>query len=368
MSILPYLSLPCLSLLSISPHTVLHGSLHAVFLLKPNSIGRFLLGRVSVFLQSIDVLGHPQMRLLLLAVTCVGIPTLTQAEVYKWVDEQGKVHFGDEKPKNKTQAIEDFSTQYDNSRDFDVTVVVEKGVMAVDVKNRIIIVVKKIRSILQKEFAVDLSDFNSLTLIIYKERDSVTALFNQGRKASGDRNVPAFYRPRDNTAHVWQNRNPERMIAVISHEVTHALMRHRYKRIPTWLGEGTAEYFEQMKLSGQAIKVPISTYQIKKVKQQFESGSFIDLEQLTQLSQPVFYAKQSEGDPMYGWSGALVFYLLSSESNRDVFRRLLFHLNDEGEVSTLAKEVFERYYPGGVTFLQRDFYRWLDKEKFAHYY
>jgi len=353
---------------NIIQHAVLYTAFRIVFLIQFNSIREPRSDRRFVSHPSSDARCHPRVLLLMLAVTCFGFSSLTQGEIYKWVDEHGKVHFGDAKPNNKTQVIEDFSAKYDHSRDFDVKVVVEKGVMAVDVKNRIIIVVKKIRSILQKEFAVDLSDFNSLTLIIYKERDSVTALFNQGRKTGGDRNVPAFYRPRDNTAHVWQNRNPERMIEVISHEVTHALMRHRYKRIPTWLGEGTAEYFEQMKLSGQAIKIPISAYQIKKVKQKFESGTFIDLEQLTRLSQPVFYAKQGEGDPMYGWSGALVFYLLSSESNRDVFRRLLFHLNDEGEVSTLAKDVFERYYPGGLTNLQRDFYRWLDKEKFAHYY
>jgi len=308
------------------------------------------------------------MQWLVLGFACVSSPMVAQAGIYKWVDAQGKVHFSDSKPVREIRDIEDFSDKYDFGRDFDVKVVVQKGVLAVDVKNRIIIVVKKIRSILQKDFQVDLSDFNSLTLVLYKDRDSVTALFNQGRKTSGDRNIPAFYRSSDNTAHVWQNRNPERMLEVISHEVTHALMRHRYQRIPTWLSEGLAEYFEQMKLSGQAIKIPISAYQIKKVKQKFDSGSFIELEQLTMLPQTVFYAKQGQGEPMYGWSGALVFYLLASEQNRAVFRRLLIHLKDPSRSDTLAKDVFETHYPGGMAQLSADFYRWLDREKFAHYY
>lgn len=301
-------------------------------------------------------------------VLLLAFSNLGYGQIYKWVDKNGKVHFSDQKPSENKIQVEDFTKKYHNEHDFEVNVEVEAGVVAIDIKNKIIIAVKKVRAILQNDYSVDLSDFNHVTIKLYKERASVAALYNAGKKNGEDRNVPAFYRPRDNTAHIWQNRNFDRLLATINHEITHALLRHRYRKLPTWLNEGAAEYFEQMQIAGLGAQISISPYQLKRVSAEYESGSFLRVEELTRLPHRQFHINQNNKMAMYGWSGALFFYLSSEESKQNVLLKLFEELPAAENALDHSVIIFERYYPGGLVRLQRDFERWLDKEKPNHIY
>ena len=68
------------------------------------------------------------------------------------------------------------------------------------------------------------------------------------------------------------------------------------------------------------------------------------------------------------WSGALFFYLSSEESKQNVLLKLFEELPAAENALDHSVIIFERYYPGGLVRLQRDFERWLDKEKPNHIY
>ena len=63
-----------------------------------------------------------------------------------------------------------------------------------------------------------------------------------------------------------------RLLEVLTHEASHAIMRHQIGRVPAWINEGLAEYFESMHVFGQTVVVHPNRHWAETVNHRVRSG------------------------------------------------------------------------------------------------
>ncbi len=168
-----------------------------------------------------------------------------------------------------------------------------------------------------------------------------------------------FYSGRSKMAYVWRNKSFNAMLEVISHEATHALLRSGYPRIPKWLNEGLAEYFENIEVYSNAVAVPPAAGWVRKYKQFRSDGKLLPLSEFLTLNSKQWLAYDGDGHAGYTQSWAVVFYLMSTDEGREVVARLLNSVKHEAS-SPCCFEQIGLFYPAGISGLEEHVAQWVE--------
>ena len=277
--------------------------------------------------------------------------------VYKWVDEHGKVHFGD-KP---TSTSEDLSKQYRVS-DSGMTVKLEypdwdgSKTVAADLQKEAELMHRIFTKFVPKQHRrrVDLN------ITLFKNRQS----FARYRTEQGiPRSTGAFYRGEEHRIYMPMLDSDSATRSVARHEMTHAMTVAMLGSLPIWLMEGIAEYMGRLKWHMSVATVPMDTWSMR----QLDSTKPMSLEQLTSMTHQQFYSLDKQKN--YAKASLLVHFLMEHNDGKTWLKHTLAGFANEPCQAFDPAVAFGHHYPGGLAGLSQRFEKWMDaREHFPHRY
>ena len=162
-----------------------------------------------------------------------------------------------------------------------------------------------------------------MKLYLLKTRDDYErqlALFGIDGSASGGM---FFYGPRGSGLATWVGDRSERQTQqVLQHEGLHQFARNYLGyRIPVWLNEGLAEYFEQAQIIKGKVKLGIAEgWRIDRLKRAIEAGQALEFNELLNITSDRWRSNMQSGSPQgalqYTQSWSIVYFLIHGDKGR----------------------------------------------------
>ncbi|MEZ5525051.1 MAG: DUF1570 domain-containing protein [Pseudomonadales bacterium] len=281
----------------------------------------------------------------------------TTSEIYRWIDEDGKLHFSDVKP-GDTRNNEVMTVSYaDRKQYFKLKIVEDTESLPAFTRDKVNAEVRQVYRILSRDL-----DIEHLRKVFLNVRIIGTQADFQNyrqQKAPRLRTDSGFYTSENNEAVVFQGNNPEAMRAVIRHEATHVIMAGLYGATPSWFNEGLAEYFEQLEVSGQARKVGPVDYHWQHLQQRLDRGELMALRDYINLPPQRWYAGNLRDN--YGMAWSLVYYLMSEPKGKAFLQTMMNDMAENYCWSSPGSDYFDEHYPGGFAAFEAGWKGWLSQ-------
>lgn len=286
-------------------------------------------------------------------------------KIFRWVDDQGKVHYGDQAPDSQKE-VEDKSSEFAFSRRFHVDILGVDHKLPVNTREKVDVAVSKIFEVYEDNLQLGLKGDPFIKVKIFKSQ----AAFQEYRQLLAPKleTNTGFYVSRLNEASVWQNRNFDAMLNVITHECSHAILNYEIGFTPTWLNEGLAEYFESMHIFGQAIVVPPHPQWDAILKELAASDKLPKLDDYFKLQGQDWYKFNKNSNLSYAIGWSLVFYLMSTQEGQQVLANIIRAAAEDQFGSLNNQQLIENHYYGGVARLEKNWSIWLRSNKSSHRY
>lgn len=283
------------------------------------------------------------------------IAEVSGPQIFKWVDEHGKTHFGDRRPQHspsQTVAV-DARTHY-----FNLNLHTDSKHFPPYFRDRLTARVNKAYDVLAKLITANELHQVDVNLWVFSSRTAYDSFYS--RHATGvASNSQGFHNSLNNVAAAL-HKTDKQVLATSVHEAVHVMNAGMFGSLPRWLNEGMAEYLENIKVYGQSADVLVR-------------GDWLRQIQRSRLS--INYLLSADGDQwqdhnrssLYGHSWALVYFLMSDQEGRNTLSKYLI-ATAEAPCRTLdARAYLQRNYAGGVATLERRFESWLDGDKLPHH-
>ena len=156
-------------------------------------------------------------------------------------------------------------------------------------------------------------------------------------------------------------------LEVVRHETSHLIAAALFGKLPKWLNEGLAEYFERMDVDGQAKIIRPSTYYLELLRQKLRQGTLPDLRKHLRLSRGQ-WLRESER-LRYGIAWSLVYYLMTDPRGRHLLASLLDAKAEHRCQRFSTAKFLDSHYQGGIAALDHGWRRWLAaSDPPAHYF
>jgi hypothetical protein len=273
-----------------------------------------------------------------------------KSQVYRWKDENGKIHFGD-------SSFQHVATQNVNLKRRDeleyFNLNMSGNEQPTHFNDQLSIRINKVYQLLSdlvpkeklEKVTVDLKIFNRINdYRRYSTRFSKTL----GRRTNG------FYIMRLNQAVVYK-RNDFQAGQVALHESTHVINAGIFGYIPRWLNEGIAEYTENMTLTGQVTEIHPNTSWSKNFR--VNTKRIVSLDELLSAKRRDWNSSQRLS--YYATSWSLIYFLMESEEDRQWLGQLLTEKASQRCEKIITHQYIDNLYPGGIANLQQRFNKWL---------
>lgn len=281
-----------------------------------------------------------------------------QQKIYKWVDDDGRTHFGEKTNVENENRAENLSKQYEGNRkpvDFTIRYPGWQGdsIIESDIKRQTRIVFKILSQFIPRAYQRKIN----IKIVIFENYQK----YNVHRKIHKNRpRSIAYYNSTENTIFLPYYSNNHRMMAMVRHEISHAIIAGMLGSVPVWINEGLAEYMETFTWQLNWIEAEPSSERyghLGEMKMKF-------LENIDRLN-----SYGIDSDRSYLEAQARIFFLLDHQMGRNWLRSSfeMYGKNPCAKVST--KQLFEDYYPGGAQEVSRNFSAWLNKGEYrSHRY
>jgi len=193
--------------------------------------------------------------------------------------------------------------------------------------------------------------------------------FGYQRMASTTSSNTGFYTSKVNEAVTYWRKDTQLMLALVFHEINHALMHNVLPYQPSWLDEGISEYFENMLVEEDSIIIVPSKIKSVTLKQRLRWDSVMDVEKFLKMSDQEWSNYENLPDnPARGISWSIVFFLMESNKGIEALKKILHHIKEVGDKEGISFEAFNLHYPGGVAQFEKDWHKWIPEEKLLHVY
>ena len=281
------------------------------------------------------------------------LDNVNKQKIYKWIDDNGRTHFGEKPSAENEQRAEDLSKQYEALQQA-VKLSMEYPGWAGDsfIESEIKKQGKMVHKVLSQYVPKIYQRQINLKIILFKDVEEFES-HRDGQKANAQ--WGAYYSSASNSIHLPRYPNIEQTMAIARHEMTHAMLAGMLGPVPVWLNEGLAEYMESFswRMNIAVAEPRVSEYGRLK-------GS--DMEQLANTEHQDFYGSNQKAN--YLQAAASVYFLLDHQSGREWLKRS-FSFYGENPCRKASVDQLFAGYPGGVSNASHNFNAWLTKGKFA---
>lgn len=279
------------------------------------------------------------------------------AEIYKWVDDNGQVHFSDRKDNRIEQEIVRVKPAGSKWSRYEIEIDAVGVALTDDERRQIADSVNNVYEFFDRVMAFDMYQTVPVNIRIFPGKAEY-----RNYLISKNKGMPlasyGLYIPSENRIAVYMREDRSRTFTTIRHEVTHAVIDTIVPYAPAWLHEGLAEQMEMLGRDDEGLYIEHHRQNRRVVEQAYKQGRLADIDQFLKLPSNTWqHADRSGTTSLRAQASQFVYFLLSKPTGRDFLVRLL-HNFDRGD-RTLSYYLVNENYIGGVAMLEVDWSRWL---------
>lgn len=279
------------------------------------------------------------------------------ATIYKWVDENGKVHFSDRQDHRVEQEVVRVKPTASDWSRFEIDIRAVGVELGDEERQQIEAGVNNVYEFFDRVLSFDMHRTVPVNILILKDSNAYRnylASRYQGMAVASY----GLYIPSEHQIVVYVHDNRSRTFRTIKHEVSHAVLDSIVPYAPSWLNEGLAEQMEMIERDETGLYFERHPENRWVVEQAHEQGLLTDIDQFLKLPSNKWRHSDFTGNGVLrAQSGQFVYFLLSKPTRRNFVVRLMHNFN-RGD-RTLAYYLVNDNYIGGVTMLGLDWRRWL---------
>lgn len=284
--------------------------------------------------------------------------------IYRWVDDQGQVHFSDQEP-GKLRNSDKLSIHYpERKRYFSLKLIEDTNSLPAFIRDKVSADVRQIYGILSRDMELDHLRQVMLNVRVIETQQAFQEY--KSRVAPQINTNSGFYTSKDNEAVVFQGSDPEAMRAVVRHEATHVIVAGLYGYTPVWFNEGLAEYFEYLEISGQLRQISPVQHHLSYLQGSLASNNLMALKDYIELTPQQWYGGDLKNNYALAWS--MVYFLMSHREGKQLLQGMMNSLAENYCWQFSSTQYLEQHYPGGLTALDRQWREWLLREVKPHRY
>ncbi|MFT4908243.1 MAG: hypothetical protein ACI978_002333 [Oleispira sp.] len=283
-----------------------------------------------------------------------GLDNINKQKIYKWVDENGRTHFGEKPNAADEYETEDLTKQYEALQQA-VKLSIEypnwagDSLIESEIKKQGKLVHKVLSYYVPKIYQRQIN----LKIILFKNVKDFEA---QREKQQANAQWGAYYSWANNSIYLPRYPNIKQTMAIARHEMTHAILTGMLGPVPVWMNEGLAEYMESF------------SWQMNAAVAQPRVGKYSRLQgasmkQLANAERKDFYGADQKKN--YLQAVASIYFLLDHQAGREWLKRSFAFYGQNPCNKATAEQLFSNNYPGGIESASRNFNAWLEGGKFA---
>jgi hypothetical protein len=261
--------------------------------------------------------------------------------IHKWVDQNGVVHFSDQAPDDR--AMSSKLVTLTDTQPIEVRIETRSAEMPPHATSAAIADAVAIGKILRNALAVRVDGGLRLRVVFV----GTDAAFRQA--APGSTSTSGAYLPGMRTIVVRTRRSPDETLAVLRHEITHALIHEWVGRTPKALNEGMAEYFEHFDAQGMGGIVDPNRYARRMANAAPKQPALHALRTLLAADHSRFHGDGEQSN--YTRSMALISTLMASPQGRRSLSIALAEQRKQTCTPIDLAAVLHRTWPSGLSSL-----------------
>ncbi|MBK1885099.1 MULTISPECIES: DUF4124 domain-containing protein [unclassified Marinobacter] len=279
------------------------------------------------------------------------------AQIYKWVDENGKVHFSDRKDHRIEQEEVRVKPGVSKWSRFDIDIKTVNVELTDEENQQIVDGVNNVYEFFDRVMSFDMYRTVPVNILIFKGKAEYQNYLIQNNRGNSIASY-GLYIPSEHQIVVYIREDRSFTFKTIKHEVSHAVVDTIIPYAPAWLNEGLAEQMEMLERDGSGLyfeRHPENQWVVARAREQ---GRLADIEQFLKLPSDKWRHSDASGSgSLRAQSGQFVYFLLSTPTRRNFVVRLMHNFN-RGD-RTLSYYLVDDNYLGGVNMLSSDWNRWL---------
>ncbi|MFL0805011.1 MAG: DUF4124 domain-containing protein [Agarilytica sp.] len=288
--------------------------------------------------------------------------SLASGQIYRWVDENGKTHFGDKKQEALVQEEVVLDKHTSEWKKYVININDVDEIMTSDELKRIEKDVNVVYRFFDEKLYFDIYKTVPVTIRLYElQEDYHSYLDSIG--ASNSKKSRGIYNRKTNEIVVFLNQQDRwRTFWTIKHETAHAVVDTLTPFVPAWLNEGVAENMEAIEVSGERFFLAPHHENFSSIRYAIQQKQDLQVDQLLSMPSRDYYQNVKAGyNPNQPFAGELVRMLLSSVSGVNFLTRII-HSYERGD-RTFSSYLVDKHYVGGKVVLQNNWNRWMNRDK-----
>lgn len=302
------------------------------------------------------------------------IRDLSAAEIYRWIDNSGNVHFSDKKPVESNS--KDVTDQYDKNDNTKVKtpkgnprvngpVEQSEVLLEFDTKNfsfsqnqqnYIVMLANQMHEFYQKKLGWPWGQ--SITIPVkFVSKSGYDYTFHIGKTGR------SYYISAENVVviRVDEEASVLELKRSLLHEVSHAIIRSRFRSIPKWLNEGLSEHMEELTLRDNSVVFDFPFRHLSKLRKQIRYNELEDLYSFFSSPPDLWRDAEFHAEKIrnyYSTSWSLVRYMIEDENGALVLLKLLDQVEKLGSKID-AYTIIGELYPTGISGFESNWKSWI---------
>jgi len=282
------------------------------------------------------------------------------AKIYKWVDEDGKIHFSDREDHRVEQEVVNVKPGASKWSRFDIKIKAVDVELSEEENQQIVDGVNNVYEFFDRVMSFDMYRTVPVNILMFKDKAEYRNYLVRRNKGLAVASY-GLYIPSEHQIVVYVQENRSRTFETIKHEVSHAVVDTIVPYAPLWLNEGLAEQMEMLERDESGLYFERHQENSWVVAQAREQGRLTGISQFLKLSSYKWRHSELSGHgSLRAQSGQFLSFLLSKPTRRNFVVRLMHNFN-RGD-RTLAYYLVDDNYIGGVSMLDLDWRRWLHEQ------
>ncbi|GAA3929956.1 DUF4124 domain-containing protein [Litoribacillus peritrichatus] len=277
------------------------------------------------------------------------------AEIYRWTDAQGKVHFSDKKNDQLNQSQVKIKAHKSNWKKIDIKIEDVDRVLTPQEIARIQGDVNNVYRFYDEVFFFDFYKTVPVNIRLESSKSNYDAYLQR----TLNKQIPSrgiYIQSKHQIALYLRKEDRNGTLETIKHETSHAIVHSIAANTPAWLNEGMAEQMEKIEVNDQGLYIvrgKENQYQVARSQQILGLREFLDLNssEWRKTSAESNYVFQAQ-------AGELVFFLLASQVDRTFISRILHEYKRGNRKRSLY--LVEDNFVGGMVSMEIKWQRWLD--------
>ena len=292
------------------------------------------------------------------ALLFIGTSEPARGDIYRWVDDKGRVHFGDKdnSKRNSKKASEKIELRVapSNWQRFDIKVT-SIDVRLTDLETQQIISdVNNVYEFFDTVMYFDFFRTVPVNITIVKNKKK----YGEYLQKTIGKNLPSrgMYISKNHEIVLYMRKNRKGTLATIKHETSHAIIDSIAPNTPAWLNEGLAEQMETLEREDMRLV----THQHKENRSIINRVTMLPLREMLDLKSRKWRDKLATTDTyLQAQAGEFVFFLLATTTRKSFVTSMLQEYKRGSRMRSLY--LVRDNYIGDVGGMEVEWVMWLKR-------